>query len=88
MDRTSLLDLFEMEKANLDSRFHGNDERKPEINPFRKQLGECARCPESDTRHSTPDTRLYWCHLCGATGCWDWLIAHKDENGEARAHRR
>ena len=62
------------------------------LNPFRKQTGVCAHCAAEksierkeessrlDSQRSMlgPDVRLYWCHLCNNTGCWDWLQKHKD----------
>lgn len=45
-----------------------------ERNPFRKVSGYCGQCAHS----LVIETRLYWCHRCGKTGCWDWLVKHQD----------
>jgi hypothetical protein len=82
MDQPSLLDLFEEAKSSLDFRLRGNDETEPALNPFRKQFGVCGHCSEQSeqfTAHGSRLTvRLYWCHACGQTGCWEWLVKHKD----------
>ena len=70
----SLLELFES-RASVGA-IHESPVptgRRRALNPFRKYFGPCVRhCNTVDI------ARLYWCHRCGAIGCQEWLLKHKD----------
>ena len=74
----SLLQLFEQQFAAKvgprESDVGATRESPVLTNPFRKQSGICTRCTHGVER----EQRIYFCHICNGSGCWEWLQKHRD----------
>lgn len=73
----SLLEIFEQQFAETigtlgTARPARVEQRSVEPNPFKKREGVCAHCADEKVQ------RIYWCHVCKQTGCYEWLKDHKD----------
>ena len=49
-----------------------------EANPFRKKYGSCAAACDAIAADPARNLRIFWCHMCRRSFCWNCLKEHKD----------